>query len=166
MKNPILKAVAFLLATSLIAIAPRALQVETKQRRLRSLPQGLTEAKVRRHVIAPLHVKNIQIEEVDEAREVRFNIPLRSTTFKTTPKPDLGAFGLAIHTVLKDSVTGYMLQVRKNGNLVHVGIWNWAQTPSDQGKGWNEDTRMHVASVSKFLTAVALVKSLDSKGIS
>jgi CubicO group peptidase (beta-lactamase class C family) len=59
-----------------------------------------------------------------------------------------------------------MLQVPQNGSLVHYANWEWSQTPADQGKGWNENTRMHVASVSKFLTAVGLIKLLDTKGIS
>src|SRR5262249_32302969 len=33
-------------------------------------------------------------------------------------------------------------------------------------KGWTSDTRMHVASVSKFLTAVGMVRTLHKKGIS
>jgi len=70
--------------------------------------------------------------------------------------------GLAIWNKLKDNVVGYILHVRQNGALVHVGVWNWAQTPADAGKGWSEDTRMHIASVSKFLTGVGTVRLLDS----
>lgn len=170
MKTFTLKAAALLLATSIVNISALAQQPRTprpgpQQATVAQLPQGLTEAKVKAHVIAPAHTKNIRIEEVNPDREVRYKIQPLNRKFNTTPKLDLGAFGLAVHNVLKDSVTGYILQVRQNGNLVHNGIWNWAQTPADQNKGWNEDTRMHVASVSKFLTAVGLVKALDSKGI-
>ena len=142
------------------------MQPNLQQLRLQNLPAGLTEAKVKAHVIAPAHVRDIQIEKVDPALEVIYKIPPVFKDFKTTPKVDLGAFGTAVHTILKDSVTGYILQVRQNGNLVYNLIWNWAQTPADQGQGWTDDTRMHVASVSKFLTAVGLVKVLDSKNIS
>jgi len=171
MKTLTLKAAALLLATSIVNISALAQQPRTQrpgpqQPAVPQLPQGLTEAKIKAHVIAPAHTRNIRIEEVNPDREVRYKIQLLNRKFNTTPKLDLGAFGLAVHNVLKDSVTGYILQVRQNGNLVHNGIWNWAQTPADQNKGWNEDTRMHVASVSKFLTAVGLVKALDTKGIS
>lgn len=166
MRTSLLKAVVLLLATSLITISTPAQQPIAQQRTVRNLPRGLTELSVKRHIIAPPHIKNIHIEVVDESREVRVHVPARVTTFKVRPSLDLGAFGLAIHTVLKDRATGYLLQVRKNGNLVFAGGWNWAQTPADQSKAWTENTRMHVASVSKFLTAVALVKALDSKRIS
>jgi len=140
----------------------------TQQLKLQNLPAGLTEATVKAHVIAPAHVRDIQIEKVDPALEVIYKIQPVIQDFKPTqtPKVDIGAFGTVVHTILKDSVTGYILQVRQNGNLVYNLIWNWAQTPADLGQGWTEDTRMHVASVSKFLTAVGLVKVLDSKNIS
>jgi CubicO group peptidase (beta-lactamase class C family) len=131
------------------------------------LPRGLTEAKVRRHVILPKHVRNVRIEEVDPAKEIRLDLEIvPKKKLPPTPKADLEKFANAIHQALKDSVTGYMLQVGQNGTLAWEGIWNWAQTPSDAGLGWNRDRRMHVASVSKFLTAVGMVKALDSKGIS
>ena len=74
--------------------------------------------------------------------------------------------GLAIWKALKDNVAGYILHVRQNGTLVHVGAWNWAKTPIDGAKGWNEDTRMHLASVSKLLTALGTYRLLIAKGLS
>jgi CubicO group peptidase (beta-lactamase class C family) len=140
----------------------------TQQLKLQNLPEGLTEATIKAHVIAPAHVRDIQIERVDSALEVIPKIPAVIKDFKPTltAKVDIGAFGTVVHTLLKDSVTGYILQLRQNGNLVYNLIWNWAQTPADLNQGWTEDTRMHVASVSKFLTAVGLVKVLESKKIS
>lgn len=166
MKRLVLKVAALLLATGLISIAESADPPSALQLRLRNLPAGLTEAQARAHVIAPAHVQNIRIEEVNPAREVFFKLPPKVLDFKTTPKLDVAAFGTTMHTILKDQVTGYILQVRQNGNLIYNLIWNWSKTPVDGNKGWNEDTRMHVASVSKYLTAVGLVKLLDSKGIS
>lgn len=43
---------------------------------------------------------------------------------------------------------------------------NWSQTTADADDGWNENRRMHVASVSKFITAMGIVKALGSSGIS
>ena len=65
--------------------------------------------------------------------------------FPTTPKVDLGALGLTIHNALRSDVTGYILHVRRKGKLVHVGRWNWAQTPADRGKGWTRHTQMHLS---------------------
>ncbi|MEN9579362.1 MAG: hypothetical protein RJA70_2371 [Pseudomonadota bacterium] len=131
-----------------------------------NLPQGLSETSVRAHRSVIAQEQHIRAEVVDSAREVFAKMPVAKKDFKKAPAVDVGAFGTAMHTILKDQVTGYTLQVRKNGALVYNLIWNWAQTPADANKGWTEDTRMHVASVSKYLTAVGLVKLLDDKGIS
>jgi len=41
-----------------------------------------------------------------------------------------------------------------------------SQTPADLNQGWTENTRMHVASVSKLMTAFGMVRLLKDKGIS
>ena len=125
-----------------------------------------TPAQARAHVFAPAHVKKIRIEQVDPDREKNYRMPPRRKAARRGAGVDLGAMGLKLWTALKDSVVGYILHIRQNGTLVHVGVWNWAQTPADAAKGWTEDTRMHLASVSKFLTAVGTVRLLDSKSLS
>jgi len=162
----IFKGVAVLILAGGVAVPSGAQQLRLQTARPLVLPAGLSEATVRAHVISPMNVRNVRMEEVDEAREVKYAFPGPIKAFATSPHVDLGAFGLAINTVLKNQVAGYILQVRQNGTLVHNGVWNWAQTPADLSKGWDENTRMHVASVSKFLTAVGLVRALDAKNIS
>jgi CubicO group peptidase (beta-lactamase class C family) len=162
------------LACSEPSSAPPSPETQPGASQISNLPEGMTEDEVRAHVMAPPHVRDVEVEEVDPASEARYDIEPAGTTVASdldisafgTPTLNLGTFGLKIHKALKDSTAGYMLQVRQNGVLVHTGVWNWAQTPTDLGQGWSEATRMHVASVSKFLTAVALVKALDAKGIS
>ena len=79
---------------------------------------------------------------------------------------DVPAFGAAIHAALKDSVTGYVMQLQQNGDVIQTLQWNWAQTPADGGLGWNPDRPMHVASVSKLITAIAMTRLLDERHIS
>jgi CubicO group peptidase (beta-lactamase class C family) len=137
-----------------------------RQLQLQQLPRGLSQLKIDRHVIDPPHVRGIQMEIVDERKEkfLRPNLPLK--TFVKKPQLDVEALGIALHTLLKANTTGYILMVRKNGNPIYNTTWLFAQTVSDKALPWNEDTRMHVASVSKLLTAIGMVKALDSKNIS
>jgi Beta-lactamase len=137
-----------------------------RQQPLRQLPRGLSQLKIDRHVIDPPHVRGVQIEEVDERKEKFLRTNLPNLKFKTKPRLDEAAFCTALHTILKDNTTGYILHLRKNGALTHNLVWQWAQTPSDKNDSWTESTRMHVASVSKLLTAIGMVKALDSKNIS
>jgi CubicO group peptidase (beta-lactamase class C family) len=154
-----------LITLSGTAVAQRTQQA-TQITGVKRFPRGISEAKLKTHVIAPEYTKDVEIEEVDPARETFYPAPRINKTLKTKPMLNVVAFSTAMHAALKDNVAGYIMQVRQNGNVIYDNVWKWAQTPSDLSKGWNENTRMHVASVSKFLTAVGLVKLLDSKGIS
>ena len=128
--------------------------------------RGITAAQARSHVIAPAHTKRIQIEETEPTQRVLDMTAGRLIPADTAAAVNLGELGLTVWKALKDNVSGYILHVRQNGTLVHVGVWNWAQTPADLAKGWTEDTRMHLASVSKLLTAVGMVKLLITKAMS
>jgi CubicO group peptidase (beta-lactamase class C family) len=131
-----------------------------------ALPRAISAASVKAHVMRPQNVRGITMEEVDPSRETHPPLVAVRKTFKKLPQLDVGAFGEAIHAMVKDNCPGYVLELRKNGEPVYGKVWNWAQTPADGSDGWDNNTRMHVASVSKFLTAVGMVKALDKKGLS
>ena len=91
-----------------------------KVRRARSAEATASAAKA--HVFAPANVKKIRMEEVDPDREVRYRMPARRVKAGRRAGVDLGAMGLAIWNALKDNVSGYILHIRQNGTLVHVGV--------------------------------------------
>jgi len=132
----------------------------------RNLPSMIKEDDIKKHVISPNHTRGVVLQTVDESKEKSFKITVVRRPFPRIPHLDLEGFGKEINSVMKDIVSGYVLQIRQHGQVVHTGIWNWAQTPADKSLGWNENAKMHLASVSKFLTAVGLVKCLIKKGIS
>ena len=127
--------------------------------------QGLTirEEDVRAHVIRPPHVENIVSSRGLEEGITEFK-------FKFPPAPvyhlDVNGFGQALHAALKNSVAGYVMRLRQHGTTIYTLEWNWAKTPSDGSEGWNPDVRMHVASVSKLITAMAMTKVLNEKHMS
>lgn len=82
----------------------------------------------------------------------------------TTPKLNIAKFGETVHAALKDKVRGYALGLRQNDQHVLTLIWDWSRTPEQGGQGWNLDTRMHVASVSKLMTAIVATKMLHDSG--
>jgi len=138
-------------------------QVQAQQPQ--KLPLGITEQQVRDHKIDPDNIRGIKTEK--EIKEVDFKF---STGFLATPKNgttlNSSNFASQFHSAIKDQVTGYALQLRKNGAPNQTLIWNWAKTPANGSKGWTLDTRMHVASVSKLITGIAMYKLLETKGIS
>lgn len=83
----------------------------------------------------------------------------------TQPQLDVDAFIAALDRKLGRSTAGYALQLRQNGAPIRTKARHWARRPVDGGVEWDADQRMHVASISKLITAIALVKLLDDKGI-
>jgi hypothetical protein len=79
---------------------------------------------------------------------------------------DVAAFTDYFHQHIKDSVAGYVLQLSRGGKVISNLKWNWAQTPSDGKQGWDFDTKMHVASVSKYITAMGMYKALKLANLS
>jgi CubicO group peptidase (beta-lactamase class C family) len=79
---------------------------------------------------------------------------------------DVVGFAQSLHFTLKDSVVGYVMRLRQNGGTIYTLYWNWAKTPIDGGEGWSPELRMHVASCSKLITAMAMTLLLNDKQIS
>ena len=93
--------------------------------------------------------------------------PAGGTQLAAPPRPtlDVNGFGEDLHQALSGSVQGYTMRMRRGGQTIYTLQWNWARRPGDGQRGWNPDRRMNIASVSKFITAVAMVDLLDRRNI-
>jgi len=122
----------------------------------------IDESALHKHVIAPEHIKGIV-----SSRGLHEGALLK-LTFPPAPKYyfDVNGFGNALHAALKDSVAGYVMRLRQNGSTIYTLEWNWAKTPADGSEGWKPSVRMHVASCSKLITAIAMTRLLNEKHIS
>jgi CubicO group peptidase (beta-lactamase class C family) len=124
---------------------------------------AINEAAIAAHVIAPANVVGVKSSRglqdgVIPANHVGEILPLDHF--------DVAGFGTALHAALKNDVAGYTMRLRQNGTTIYTLEWNWAKTPTDGGEGWTPDVRMHIASVSKLVTGIAMTKLLNDKGIS
>ena len=145
-------------------------------------PTGL-----RAHVLQPRNIFGVTSDDGLHEGQLRSSMPqgalprraLPQRTFPPRPIPgqgnitdvqrpslDVNAFGESLHAALMNSVAGYAMQLRRNGNPIYTLIWNWSRTPDDGSQGWNLDRRMHIASVSKLITAMAMTKLLNDRNIS
>jgi len=82
------------------------------------------------------------------------------------PHLDVELFCSTLDALFQNNVQGYELRVRRHGQTICTHQYGWAQRPEDSGFGWNPSRRQHVASVSKFITAMGLAHMLDAQGIS
>ena len=68
--------------------------------------------------------------------------------------------------MLPPNVAGYSIRLNENGSTIGQASQNWAKEPQDGSEAWTPDTRMHVASLSKIVTAAAMTRLLGAAGIS
>jgi CubicO group peptidase (beta-lactamase class C family) len=124
-------------------------------------------SRVQAHVINPEHVRGVIS---DTGLNNPAHIPL--VTFPHLVPRLIGlrlavdAFGKALHATLRNCVNGYTMQLRQHGNTIYTLQWNWAKRPADGAKDWNPSVPMHVASVSKLITAIAMTKLLNDQSMS
>jgi CubicO group peptidase (beta-lactamase class C family) len=118
------------------------------------------------HAIRPANVIGVESDKGLEG--LTFSKVLPSKIIKLPPQPpklDLNLFNQKLTAAL-GSTFGFIAAIRKGGQPVYARIYGQARGPLDTQTNWSGDVRMHVASVSKFITAVSMVKALDAKGIS
>jgi hypothetical protein len=133
---------------------------------------GLTEEMVRDHIMLPDHVRNATLGiELHEAGD-------DDDKPSDAPPPSSGLFyhlnteklGRDLHDLLSVCVAGYSMQLRRYGRTIWDRQFNWSKlpedTPRDPGTRWASDVPMHIASVSKLITAMAMTKLLYSRNIS
>ncbi len=78
---------------------------------------------------------------------------------------DVEGFIAALESALRNEVAGYALRLNERGRRIRTVDWNWAKEPQDTAEGWTTDIRMHVASLSKQITAIAMTRLLDNQRI-
>ena len=71
-----------------------------------------------------------------------------------------------IKEILDGRVTGYAYAITQNGNLVASEGIGWARKPSDGDVKMTSETRINVMSVSKPITAVAVLQLLEKLNLS
>ena len=128
---------------------------------------AIDENRVRNHVMRPQHIIGVISDHGRDEGKIEF-VPRRPIVggLRVGHHLDVDAFGKALHAALKDEVAGYAMRLRQHGHTIWTLEWQWAETPPDGGEGWNPDQQMHVASVSKLITAIAMTKLLNEKNIS
>jgi CubicO group peptidase (beta-lactamase class C family) len=123
----------------------------------------IDEAAGRAHVMWPDH---LQGAASDRGRE---DLPVRR--FPWPPGPvlyrfDATGFIRALVEQLAGNVAGYSIRLTENGSTIALIDQNWAKEPQDGSEWWTPGTRMHVASLSKIMTAIAMTRLLEQTGIS
>ena len=121
---------------------------------------------VRDHVIRPDHVTiprlRIELREPGDGDDSVAYLSPSSLFYRL----DVEQLGRDLQALLSPCVAGYAMQLRQNGRVLFDRRWQWARTATDGALAWAPHVQMHVASVSKLITAIAMTKLLHSRNIS
>lgn len=127
---------------------------------------GLTEEMVRAHVMRPEHVEaaRLRIEPHDVGAGVAE--PDGPPPTGLLYRLNVEKLSRDLHALLSVCVAGYSMQLRRRGQTLFDRQWKFARSPIDGDVEWASGVPMHVASVSKLITAMAMTKLLHSRNIS
>ncbi len=121
---------------------------------------------MRAHVMRPPNILDIKAYDGIDELPLSISEPPSAPTSRVKLQLKVEQFGEMLRKALEDMVTGYGLQLRQGGNPIVMHLCHWSQTPADLSREWALDTQMHIASVSKMLTGIGMVKLLDDMGLS
>ena len=122
------------------------------------------EAAMRAHVMRPENVVGVISDRGREDAPIIQHLPAQPGL---TYELNIQGFIDALLSALTNLTAGYSLRLRLDGVATLAMVdWNWAKEPQDGSESWTPDVRMHVASLSKIVTAIAMTKLLNDKGMS
>lgn len=110
------------------------------------------------HVMEPLHTQSVISSR-----------GLKEGTTKFAPRPvpagvtlsfNTDGFVSALSAALAGNTAGYVMQLRQHGQPIASAQSGWAHEPSDGSESWAQSIRMHIASCSKLVTAMAMTRTL------
>src|SRR5215469_7604729 len=123
----------------------------------------LDRAAAAAHVMQPPNIRDIVssrgLEEGTTSvapRAMPLGVPLSFNT---------DGFVAALNTALAHSTAGYVMQLRQHGQPIASAQVGWAKEPADGSESWAQTVRMHIASCSKLITAIAMTRTLAAHNL-
>jgi CubicO group peptidase (beta-lactamase class C family) len=129
------------------------------------LPGGFTfdPAAANAHVMEPTHTRGVVSSRGLEEGTTKFTP--RKMPAKATLSFNTDGFVAALNKALAANTAGYVMQLRQHGQPIASAESNWAKLPADGSEGWSQGVRMHIASCSKLITAIAMTRTLAAHNL-
>lgn len=127
------------------------------------LPGGvrIDHAAVAAHVMQPAHAQDvISSRGLEEGEKL---VPITPRAGPLSFNTD--GFVAGLNAALANTTAGYVMQLRQHGQPIASAHVNWAKRPSDGSEAWSLDVRMHIASCSKLITAIAMTRTLAAQNL-
>jgi hypothetical protein len=130
-----------------------------------TLPSGfvIDHAAALAHVMQPSHTQSVVSSRGLEEGTTKFaprilpaDVPLSFNT---------DGFVAALNNALANNTAGYVMQLRHQGQPIASAESGWAKEPADGSESWAQSVRMHIASCSKLITAIAMTRTLAANNL-
>jgi CubicO group peptidase (beta-lactamase class C family) len=130
-----------------------------------TLPSGfvIDHAAARAHVMQPLHTQSVISSRGLEEGTTKFAARIMPAGVTLSFNTD--GFVAALNNALADNTAGYVMQLRHQGQPIASAQVGWAKEPSDGSESWAQAVRMHIASCSKLITAIAMTRTLAAHNL-
>src|SRR5246500_5494079 len=129
------------------------------------LPSGFSfdPAAVAAHVMEPTNTRGVVSSRGLEEGTTRF--APRPVPAGVTLSFNTDGFVAALNAALAGNTAGYVMQLRQHGKPIASAQSGWAKEPSDGSESWAQNVRMHIASCSKLITAIAMTRTLAAHNL-
>jgi len=129
-----------------------------------TLPSGFRfkQADAKAHVMEPDHTRGVVSSRgLEEGAKLQPRIlPAgMALSFNTD------GFVAALNAALAVNTAGYVMQLRQHGQPIASPEFGWAHDPADGSESWAQTVRMHIASCSKLITAIAMTRTLAAHNL-
>jgi len=130
-----------------------------------TLPSGfvIDHAAAQAHVMEPQHTQSVTSSRGLEEGMTKF--AARPIPAGVTLSFNTDGFVAALNAALANNTAGYVMQLRQHGNPIASAHVGWAHEPSDGSESWGHAVRMHIASCSKLITAIAMTRTLAAHNL-
>jgi hypothetical protein len=130
-----------------------------------TLPSGFVfdRAGATAHVMQPPHTHGVISSRGLEQGTTKF--APRAKPAGVTLSFNTDGFVAALNAALANSTAGYVMQLRQHGKPIASTQVGWAKEPSDGSESWAQTVRMHIASCSKLITAIAMTRTLAAQNL-
>jgi hypothetical protein len=116
------------------------------------------------HVMEPAHTRGVissrGLEEGTKSFAPRATAPAAAALSFNTD-----GFAAALNAALAANTAGYVMQLRQHGQPIASADVGSAKRPADGSEAWAQSVRMHIASCSKLITAIAMTRTLAAHSL-
>jgi len=143
---------------------PRKFGTPDKGAKFTVLPSGFAfnRAAATAHIMQPPHTRGvISSRGLEEGAK----LVSRAKPVGVALSFNTDGFVAALNAALAAKTAGYVMQLRQHGQPIAAAQVGWAKEPSDGSEAWAQTVRIHIASCSKLLTAIAMTRTLAANNL-